>query len=72
VLTWRDEVSALSLDALPKRFTVEARVAVVEQNGDLYLASLFERDLPQASWTFGPENLDNTKARILRWLGVYE
>ena len=72
MLTWRDAVNSLTLGEAPARIENRARVAVVERSGDIYLATLFEADSPQVSWTFGPEQLDNTKARIRRFLGVYD
>lgn len=72
MLTWHDAVAALTLGESPARIENRARVVTIEQQGEFYVASLFEADSPQASWTFGPEQLDNTKARITRFLGVYE
>lgn len=71
-LTWRDAVASLTLGEAPARIENRARVATIERDGDVYVASLFEADKPHASWTFGPEGLNNTKARITRFLGVYE
>ncbi len=71
-MTWRDDVTAISLDTLPCRIVNRARVALVAANGDGYLATLIENDQPQAVWSFGVEGLENTKARFVRFLGVYE
>lgn len=74
---WRVTVNGLSWDQLPNQsFSIEAngrRASIVRLEPAEALCTLIHASgVAEARWVFGVDQFENTKARIVRFLGAAE